>query len=315
MAFGTIHETFWTSKTLKGISTPARLLAAYLLTGPHRNAIGCYRLPVSYIVEDLGWDADTVSDTLSELEERAFIQRDADSALTLLPKFFEYNPIISSKVGIMCARLADSLPKDSPVFGHLIDAFKTIADKLPPGWLEKQSYPIGYPIQPPEQRIPLNLTQPINNQTNPNTASVAPKRSRKRGSYSEEFEKFWKAYPACEGNPKAPAWQEWLRATDGTEPDEIIAAVGRYAASLKAPDAPKACHARTWLYQRRWEVWGEKAAAPAVDPVSRAEQERPKHEEFLIKLSRGFTWPQWLGPAPGEKGNRTPARYRDWETS
>ena len=43
-----------------------KALANYLVTGPHSNAIGAYLLPDAYIADDLGWTAETVTQTLSK---------------------------------------------------------------------------------------------------------------------------------------------------------------------------------------------------------------------------------------------------------
>ena len=51
------------------LSNEAKLLALYLLTGPHTNMLGCFRLPASYVAEDLGWDLKTVSKRFNELNQ------------------------------------------------------------------------------------------------------------------------------------------------------------------------------------------------------------------------------------------------------
>ncbi len=83
--------------------------------------------------------------------------------------------------------------------------------------------------------------------------------------YSEDFERFWKAYPKREGNPKFPAWKEWEKAQKQSlaEPDQIIAAALRYAQHLRQPDNSwlTPAHARTWLHQRRWEDYSEQDQA------------------------------------------------------
>ncbi len=113
------------------------------------------------------------------------------------------------------------------------------------------------------------------------TPPQTPPRGGGRRGYPEDFEAFWAAYPHGEGDPKAPAFDRWKRATrDGHDPDQITAAARRYAASLKKPDAPKPAHARTWLAQRRWEVWGPPAtgAGEAAAPF-----------EFRIGVTPGST--------------------------
>ena len=52
--YGKVFSTFWTSDSTRGMSDDAKVLALYLLTGPHSNIIGCFRLPDGYVSEDEG---------------------------------------------------------------------------------------------------------------------------------------------------------------------------------------------------------------------------------------------------------------------
>ena len=48
--FGRLQCEFWVHAAIQPLSDQAKLLAAYLITGPHSNALGCYRLPTGYDV-------------------------------------------------------------------------------------------------------------------------------------------------------------------------------------------------------------------------------------------------------------------------
>lgn len=60
--------------------------------------------------------------------------------------------------------------------------------------------------------------------------------NRWAGAYPEEFERTWRVYPErVAGNPKKPAFEKWqARVNEGATPDELHAAVVRYAAYIKA---------------------------------------------------------------------------------
>jgi uncharacterized protein YdaU (DUF1376 family) len=79
-------------------------------------------------------------------------------------------------------------------------------------------------------------------------------------------ERFWKAYPSRgdAANPKAPALEKFARAVkSGADPEEIIAAAGRYAEIERRAGragTEKVAQAVTWLNQRRWQDYA--AAAP-----------------------------------------------------
>jgi hypothetical protein len=63
-----VHSSFWTSPNINRLSEDGRMLAFYLLTCPHGNSLGAYRLPEGYVAEDLKWDSDRVKRTFKELE-------------------------------------------------------------------------------------------------------------------------------------------------------------------------------------------------------------------------------------------------------
>lgn len=91
---------------------------------------------------------------------------------------------------------------------------------------------------------------------NPPTPLQGERRKvRVKKSYSEAFEAFWQAYPSPQASSKAKAFEVWEK-LDADEHAKATAAVPGYVAILKAkPDRP-ACHAATFLNQRRWETIG-----------------------------------------------------------
>jgi len=66
-----------------GLSPEAKLVHAYALTNPHRNAVGFYRLPPAYVAEDTGLDVERVRGALAELQEAGLVMFD-DRAILLL---------------------------------------------------------------------------------------------------------------------------------------------------------------------------------------------------------------------------------------
>ena len=62
-----VHSSFWTSPNINRLSEDGRMLAVYLLTCPHGNSLGAFRLPEGYVAEDLKWDSDRVKRTFREL--------------------------------------------------------------------------------------------------------------------------------------------------------------------------------------------------------------------------------------------------------
>lgn len=107
--YGQIQCAFWQSDALAGATDAGRLLAAYLLTGPHSNGIGCYRLPDGYIVEDLRWSSGTVQKGFAELLSTGFAFR--FEGVVFIRNFLRWNRIANSNVA--SARMSEfrSLPK------------------------------------------------------------------------------------------------------------------------------------------------------------------------------------------------------------
>lgn len=107
--YGQIQSTFWQADDIADLSDQAKLLACYLLTGPHSNGIGCFRLTDGYLVDDLGWPAETVSERFAELFRKGFAYR--SGRVVFIPNFLRWNRIANGNVAK--ARFAewDALPK------------------------------------------------------------------------------------------------------------------------------------------------------------------------------------------------------------
>ena len=53
--YGQIQSAFWTHPKIRSVGPDAKLIAAYLLTSPHTNGLGCFYLPLGYVATDLGY--------------------------------------------------------------------------------------------------------------------------------------------------------------------------------------------------------------------------------------------------------------------
>lgn len=94
--YGQIQCGFWQSEDAQSFTDAGKLLAAYLLTGPHSNGIGCYRCPDGYVMEDLGWSAERVSEGFAELFGKGFAYR--FKGVVVIPKFLSWNKIANGNV-------------------------------------------------------------------------------------------------------------------------------------------------------------------------------------------------------------------------
>lgn len=114
--FGRIETRFWSSSKVAGIGDAARLLLLYLITSPHSNSIGCYVLKRGYAMEDLGWPAARVDESLDRLTEAGLVDFDPDHALVRITGWWGHNRIENPNVAKAASKAIAALPAKSPVF-------------------------------------------------------------------------------------------------------------------------------------------------------------------------------------------------------
>lgn len=113
--YGKVQTAFWTSDDIQCLGDDAKLLALYLLSGPHTTQIGCFRLPDGYVAEDLKWTSERVSKGFDELSKRGFATRDDVSKWVVIHKFTKWNEIENPNQAKAALKLFDSVPDASPV--------------------------------------------------------------------------------------------------------------------------------------------------------------------------------------------------------
>ena len=86
----TIDSRFWTGRTGQAIKLKdpsVCIVAMYLMTSPHANSIGLYRLPIDYIIADTGLSDDKIRDAMKILhEEIDFCSYDEQSQMVFVHK-------------------------------------------------------------------------------------------------------------------------------------------------------------------------------------------------------------------------------------
>lgn len=131
--YGRIHTAFWNSPVIRGLNDRGKLLANYLLSGPHSNSIGAYLLPDAYISDDLGWTAAAVRDALADVIKAGFAKRFADGRHIVICKFMEWNPIENPNVGKAAIRQLEHLPVD-PCVEPVIEGIESALKRFPNGF-------------------------------------------------------------------------------------------------------------------------------------------------------------------------------------
>ena len=152
--YGKVQSTFWTSDDICKLSNEGRMLALYLLTGPHTNQIGCFRLPDGYVAEDLKWNSETVSKGFQELHDNGFATHDSSSKWVVIHAYLKWNEIENPNQGKSAARLFDQVPNKSLVKAMLAKAVREYSPRFPSEILTKfetVSEPLVKPFRNQEQ--------------------------------------------------------------------------------------------------------------------------------------------------------------------
>lgn len=113
--YGKIHSSFWTSGDIRSMSEDGRTLAAYLLTSPHSNMLGCFRVPMAYVADDLKWGLERVKEGFREVFENGFATFNESSNWVVIHKFLKWNQPENPNVVKAAEKLFAQIPSSSGV--------------------------------------------------------------------------------------------------------------------------------------------------------------------------------------------------------
>ncbi len=135
--YGSIQVSFWENNDIQNLSDRSKLLALYLLTAPHSNMLGCFRLPDGYIVEDLKWDSQSTQEAFSELSKIDFLTRDQISSWVVIHHFLKWNPIQNPRQGVGIEKIFEFVPRELTVMEPLIKGLLTYGKFLNKGFVDR----------------------------------------------------------------------------------------------------------------------------------------------------------------------------------
>lgn len=163
--YGKIHSSFWTSQTIRSMTEDGRTLAAYLLTGPHSNMLGCFRIPDGYVSEDLVWESERVIKGFVELFDKGFATRSEGSKWVVIHKFLKWNQPENPNVVKAAEKLFDQIPAEcgvKPLLAAGIREYETrfSLSKLKGFETVSEGLPKGIPPEP-EPEPNQNLEKPL----------------------------------------------------------------------------------------------------------------------------------------------------------
>jgi hypothetical protein len=239
-----VSPKFWSDPTVLGWDDDTRLLALYLLTCEHRTTEGLFRLPRQYVLADLEWLPERLSEPFQRLIDDGFIEYDDDARVMLIVKALAYQAP-SNPNGVKSAlKTVASLPP-SRLYSRFYSLAEQYSERLHEALPEPLDEPFDEPLGDP---LALALAPA------PKTAPAEPTPA------DDGFDEFWSRYPRGPAGKlggdgaKKTAQASWKRMTVGQR-RLALAAIDNYSAYLNEPGSPNAAHASTWLNQERWEQW------------------------------------------------------------
>jgi len=297
--YGKVHTSFWTSSNTRAMSEDGRALALYLLTSPHSNQIGCFRLPDGYVADDLQWSVERVSEGFVELFRNGFATRDQRSSWVCIRLFLKWNLIENPNQGASAAKLFKMVPDDIPQKRELARALREFAPKFPVGVLNGfETLPEPFRNQEQEQEREQEqeeeqertISRVLESDEEPiPTSASKPQMKAEAAAFEAAFEEeFWPAYPRKDDKGRArKAFLSVIKSKKATVA-ELVNGAMRYAAEREGEDPKFTKQPATWLNAEAWL----NAAPPAVPAASRMQsgQLRSRSQSAMAGiLSYGLT--------------------------
>jgi hypothetical protein len=255
--YGKIFSSIWQSRKFRGIrgDDRARLLYMYLHTCPQVNSVGCFGLPLGYIVTDMGWTEAEAAECLRALQTVGLVEWDESEEMIRICGFVDHDPPTNPKhAGAMKSTiraLHDGNLKQA-VIADLLRQKHCLQDAE---LIEmRDTLSIGYkePLAP-SLPVPVPIPNPLPHQP---SGAVAPADDGDDG-----FDEFFQAFPKQENRKDA---QEQYRIALAKAPrDAILAGAKRYFKTCSDRQPRHISPPAVWLAKERWT---DGAAAP--DPLA-----------------------------------------------
>ncbi|PUU87754.1 hypothetical protein [Halanaerobium sp.] len=146
MTYQKVQTNFWINNKVRSWDFKTRMIALYLLTNQHRISEGLYRLPLSYIAEDLQLKVKDIKKAIERLSRDQFIKYDRDNSMILIINALKYQPLQNINHIKAAVNKLESLPV-SPLLGELIRLAECYNPKFY-NFLKKESKEKGFLKKP-----------------------------------------------------------------------------------------------------------------------------------------------------------------------
>ncbi|MGV8869289.1 MAG: hypothetical protein ACOH2S_20405 [Janthinobacterium svalbardensis] len=148
--YGKVYTAFWTSEDVMAMSEDERTLALYLLTCPHGNMLGCFRLPDAYASDDLKWPIERVSKGFAGLIEKGYISRCERTFWLVITRYLKWNQFENPNVGKAAGKLFGTISPPAWLKALLAAALRDFSETFPGAILDKFASENGLAGNPSE---------------------------------------------------------------------------------------------------------------------------------------------------------------------
>jgi hypothetical protein len=134
--YGVIDCSFWNDRRFQGVTGHVREALLYLLSSPHINHIGCYRISPEYMALDLEWTADDARTAIRDLQKIGLVKYDWEQEVVFVPLYAKWNPLNRGNMDKAACSDAKNLPPSPLVYEWVIlmrtmyPGFKAMLDEV-----------------------------------------------------------------------------------------------------------------------------------------------------------------------------------------
>lgn len=237
--FRKINVNFWEDEKVVDDFTPEdRFFMLYLMTNPHTNQIGCYKITIKQMEFETGYNKETIEKLLNRFEKiHKVIKYSNETKEILILNWYKYNWSNSPKI-IAC------MDKE----------FKTIKNKGFRYCIDRLCIEYGYNMHTETQE---------EEEEEKEKEQEEEKISKKK--IDELFAVFYTAYPRKTG--KAEARKKYEVALKRASAEKILNGVKQYCKEINANKTEKQFikHPSTWLNQQCWLDYDDIIETEVVD--------------------------------------------------
>lgn len=275
--YGKIHSAFWMSESVRLLSDDGKMLALYLLTCPHGNMLGCFRIPDGYVSDDLGWPLERVSKGFNELFDNGFSNRCSASKWVLIYNFLEYNPFENPNVGKAAGKVYSTIPSNLPAKAELTRILRDSCPFFPVAELNPSINPsqtLSNSVRNPE---PEPEPEPEPNQ------SLNQNRSRSQKDLPPPSASAKKTGTTLPGDWILPkAWGEWaLTEKPGLKAEDIRRMAENFKDFWCANSNRAMAKKADWL--ATWRVWVRNQQTASLGKFKTASERRMEVTDASIE--------------------------------